>query len=500
MKRPIILMLVYAVAGIICSYLNIKSAIFYVGLFLSCVLLLCCYRKHNLMKYIVMLSLISSLFTNTYSSYLLNYKSSLNSLKENNINITGQIVSSPVNKGYKTSFYIKNSVYTYKGDTKKTKDKILINVYGGNKNYRVGDYYSFYGKVKEGKKYPDFDYNLYLKTIHVYNYINVSGKNVKFSNSSHLPFYIDKAFETRDKVSKVFYNNLNDKNASLIMGILFSDKSIDSKTKESFNNTGLSHILAVSGLHVGLVYGFLIFILGLCKMSKKTKLSIVSIILFIYVILAGFSVSAFRAFLLCMFIELLSTKKEKDPDSFNYLLIIGYMLLLINPLNLFSVSYLLSFSAVVGIMLITPIMNIKLIRFDDGYKRVFKYFLSLIIVSFSATLFTMPILINNFHQISLIGLIGNIIIIPLLPIIMIISVIGILLNKLYIGGIVFILLNYLLSFVRGIVMYLSSFPFAVLRIDKLNILFIMLYYFIIMLNFKYIRLKKNKEKSFLKIN
>ena len=96
-----------------------------------------------------------------------------------------------------------------------------------------------------------------------------------------------------------------------MMGIMFSDKSLSEETTEDFNAVGLSHVLAVSGLHVGLIYGVILFILSIFNINKKYRAFIIAPILFIYVMLAGMSVSALRAMFLCILNEILTLKHEK---------------------------------------------------------------------------------------------------------------------------------------------------------------------------------------------
>ena len=487
-KRPAIVLFLYVLYSIILAYLQCPILIYILGLVLSCLVLFKLFPNNSL-RVIFIVCIIFGLITFVHTNYKLNYNSELNQFAEKNITFTAKIVKAPVYKEDKTPLYVKDINIFYEGKTVHIKDKVLINVYYDYHTYNVGDYYKFTGKVKTPKAFDDFDYNLYLKTIGVYNYINVNTNKVEFNKSGHLIFYLDKIFELRDSFKLNLLKNIDDEeNVNLIMGIMFSDKSLSEETTEDFNAVGLSHVLAVSGLHVGLIYGVILFIISMFNINKKYRVFIVAPILFMYVMLAGMSVSALRAMFLCILNELLSLKHEKDNDAFNNIFVIAIILLMINPLNLFNVSFLLSFSAVIGIILLAPVIQFKILEMFYEESRFKKNIVGLFSVSISAYLFTIPIILNSFGTVSIISIIGNLLIVPLMAPIMIIGIVGGLFGNFLFGMFLLHFLNIILSIIRYIISILASFPFATVSIENMSVVFIILYYFVLLLLSGYIKI------------
>ncbi len=487
-KRPAIVLFLYILCSILLAYLNCPILIYIIGLILSCLFLIKLFPD-NALRLIFIVCVIFGLISFVHTTYKLNYNSELNKYSNENISFTAKIVKAPVYKEDKTQLYVKDIDIFDNGETIHINDKVLINVYADYNSYNVGDYYKFYGKVKIPKAFDDFDYSLYLKTIGIYNYVNVNAYKVEYSKSGHLFFYLDKFFELRDVLKNNLLKNINnEENVNLMMGIMFSDKSLSEETTEDFNAVGLSHVLAVSGLHVGLIYGVILFILSIFNINKKYRAFIIAPILFIYVMLAGMSVSALRAMFLCILNEILTLKHEKDNDAFNNIFIIAIILLMINPLNLFNVSFLLSFSAVVGILLLYPVIQFKILELFYEESKFKKNVVSLFSVSISAYLFTIPIILNSFGSVSIISIVGNLIIVPLIAPIMIMGIIGGIFGNLLFGMFLLHFLDIILSIVRYVISLLASIPFAMVSIPDMNLILIILYYFILLLLSGYIKI------------
>lgn len=492
-KRPAIVIFLYVLYGIIAAYFDVSFLIFALIGILSVIVLIILFKDIPL-RIIFVICILLSFVSFVHTNFKLDYKSALDSYVNNKVTFVGRICKVPVEKEKKTQLYVNDISFKDGNKIINTNDKILINVYYDNHSYKVGDYYEFSGKVKRAVSFDDFDYNLYLKTIGVYNYLNINKNNVSFVREGHLPLYLDKAFDLRDKFKSNLAENTDDKdNLNLLMGILFSDKSLNDDIKDNFNDTGLSHILAVSGLHVGLIYGFIAGILSIFAVERKYRVFIIAPLLFIYVMLAGMSVSATRAMILCLMNETLSLKHERDNDVFNHLFIIAIILLLFNPLNLFNVSFTLSFSAVVGILLMAPVIEFKIMdRFSENNK-ILRSIVSIFSVSICAYLFTIPVIINSFGSVSLISMVGNFVIVPLVAPIMIIGIIGGIFSNFIVGKIIINLLDLLLGIIRNIVSFLADLPFATVEIDDLNIIVIVAYYVFILFLGGYIKFFKKKK-------
>ena len=195
--------------------------------------------------------------------------------------------------------------------------------------------------------------------------------------------------------------------SGLAYTMLFGDKAnLDDNIYESYSASGISHLLAVSGLHVGFLVAMLGFILSIFKAKDKTKFIIIALTTFLYAFMCGFSVSVTRAFLMTV-ILLFSKLRKKKYDSLSAVSMAGIIILIYNPLYLFDVGFILSFGAVISIILLNGLLS-------DLFNKIFNQKLaSALTVSMSAGVGTFLPIMLFFNKISLLSFITNIIVVPI---------------------------------------------------------------------------------------
>ena len=161
----------------------------------------------------------------------------------------------------------------------------------------------------------------------------------------------------REKIRFGVYEKLKNWNvdyAEVGYAMMFGDTTaLNLDTLEMFRSTGIAHLLAVSGLHVSLIAMLISFILKKFKLSPYLNFAVVSVLLMFYCFLCEFSVSVVRASLMTMILLFLKAR-GKPYDRLSILSLVALMILLVNPLKLFNVSFVLSFSAVLSIILTVP--------------------------------------------------------------------------------------------------------------------------------------------------
>lgn len=199
-------------------------------------------------------------------------------------------------------------------------------------------------------------------------------------------------------------------------------ENLDKEVQRVFSASGAMHVLAVSGLHTGIVWGIVVWILTLGgwrkplweEKWKRWALNISAIILiWAYAFITGLSPSVMRSALMLTFWAL-SSLFEKQTSRWNPLLAAAVIILIINPLALWSVSFQLSFAAVVGIML----FGSKMQRLIVLRGKVWQYIGGLLIVSVAAQLGTMPLTLHYFGQTSNYFALTNLIVIPMAGVIL----------------------------------------------------------------------------------
>lgn len=217
----------------------------------------------------------------------------------------------------------------------------------------------------------------------------------------------------RNEIKNRIYSFLPCEEGAVTVAMLIGDKSgVDAGILNNFNSTGVSHLFAVSGLHLSVWIMSIYYVLR--RIIKKKRLPEIVCIIFtlFFMALTGFTASVCRAGIM-LFVILLANAFNEDSDSLNSLGLSVFIILIFNPMSAVSVSLLLSFLATLGIIYAFPPVERKIIEkmylIDGKYtRRFFKYILSLIGISVCASLFTIPVSAFFIGSISTIAPITNI--------------------------------------------------------------------------------------------
>lgn len=207
---------------------------------------------------------------------------------------------------------------------------------------------------------------------------------------------------------------LSDKTTEFLTATITGDDSLLlAETRQEFTTAGLAHILALSGLHVGLIALIIAIILFPLSIMgyNRTRLIITIILLWGYAVMTGLTPSVTRAAIMTT-LFIISIIIQRRHSSINALCFAALIILLFSPLQLYSAGFQLSFAAVLSILLFTNLINPI-----NRERRILYYITSLACVSISATLGTALISAYYFHSFPIYFLIGNILVIFMLPII-----------------------------------------------------------------------------------
>lgn len=261
--------------------------------------------------------------------------------------------------------------------------------------------------------FPDeFDYSRFLarKDIHFRQFIGEKFKIVDTSAVESSRYWLE---NFRRKLVGIIESKVtNPESQQIASALLLGQKeNLDKEIQNAYAETGTMHILAVSGLHVGIIYAILLFPLkGIRLKSRQKKIYLLAVIFLIwtYAVLTGFSPSVIRAATMFSLFTL-GQLRERKPSSFNILALSALILITLDPGVIFEVGFQLSYLAVAGILLLQPLI----VRWWLPPNKILEYFWQLTAVSLAAQLATFPLSILYFHIFPTYFLIANLIIIPL---------------------------------------------------------------------------------------
>ena len=333
----------------------------------------------------------------------------------------------------------------------KGKEKILIN-YCDDINISYGDYIYVKGKLikpKDNTNFNLFNYKKYLLSNNIK--YTVKASNIKILKRNKNIFYKLKNY--------IFFKIKSlDKSKKYILTFIFADKSyIDKEMYDNYQNLGISHLFAVSGMHISLVTFILLKLLE--GKNEVIKYLITFIFLMFYLFLTNYTISMVRA---CFqFILIFINKLFKlNIDNSNIVIFLFSVLIILNPYIIYNIGFLFSFS-----------ISFTLIKFKDMITGDFM--IKNIKTSLLSFFVSMPILINNFFKVDFLSIILNIIYIPFVSYILFpLCLITVLFP--FFDSFTYFVIN----FFETITKFFSSINLLTFSITKMNIILVIIYYFI----------------------
>ncbi len=338
----------------------------------------------------------------------------------------------------------------------------LKGVYGGEKDYKIA--LTIYGEtnLNIGDEIT-FSANLIDKSIFYEDRFCAEAISEKIKwqvecNASDITYVKNSAnvFQVCNTFIKNSLNNgLNKKEFGVALAMLTGNSDYFANyLLYNYRNLGIAHIFAISGLHMGFICAFLSLIFKHIKINKIVKFFIITFALFFYSGICGFTSSSLRASIMCS-VALLGRALGKRYDGITAVSLSAILILIIKPSQLFCVGFILSFTAVVGILLLSkPISKV--------FKFLPKKLADSIGVVLSAGLSTFPVLIDYFGSVSVISILANLIIVPLVSFVFILVLMGAIFGGIFnVSNILLFPSNYIL---KGLNFVVSFTDYGIFRI------------------------------------
>ncbi len=336
----------------------------------------------------------------------------------------------------------------------------------GYVNIKVGDIVKF----KVNKQY-DVKYIQDSGIPNTYNLDNNLGTRVSTQEIEIVDSHLTVRNKILNKIKSSLHFGLNNENAEMIYSAMFGDKSnLNENLYNSYKISGLAHLLAVSGLHVGLIIGILYWILKKLKVKDFVRVIVLGVILLAYAYLCNFSYSVIRASVMAI-VLLLATLFYSEYDLLNSICFAGCVITITQPISLFNVSFLLSFGCVFGICMLYPM-------FSSGIKKInFSNFITESMAISLATFISIAMVMTYcFGSLQPMSILSNLILVPIFGILFTICfVVAIISLILPYTCYLLMLINPVLSWFNWLVIYISSIS-AILPMVTANFLTVILWF------------------------
>ena len=410
-------------------------------------------------------------------------------LADTTLYYSGYVSEIPVEKAKSIKAEITLKQIKYKGKWQNTSGKLIAYFEKSDKtkNLETGNVIVFAGilqEIQDPLNPHEFDYKAYLNLKNIFHSVYLKQSTWEIASQTKTI----SLFGFTQKIRKQLLDTYRQSGlqraefamvAALVLGY---DDEIDKPLLNAYSHTGTLHVLSVSGLHVGIIYLLLGYMLSFLDRNKKTSLIKVILIIFFlwfFVLLSGFSAAAVRAAFMFSLIAF-GKKFYEQVETANIVLVSAFFSLCINPFWLADIGFQLSYIAVLGILYLYPYF-FNLLSFSWGFAEKIWALCS---VSIAAQLATLPITLYYFHQFPALFLISNLIMIPVSTFIMYGGMLVLLFSKLgFVAHILVWLTSFLIKVMNACALFFDRLPFCVIDHIHLSVINMILLYLVIIVVF-----------------
>jgi competence protein ComEC len=370
-----------------------------------------------------------------------------------------------------------NMICNLKDLNKRKFDEILNDLSIGNKIQISGSIF----KPRNRRNPGEFDYEEYLNRNNISALLSF-GKKDSLVLTEYSPDFSNYIFDARLEINRIFKELNNEVSSAFLKGILLADRGeIDFETRERFVNAGVVHILAVSGLHVGFIVLIFIVISSRFNIYIRSGITIIGLILFL--LITNHPASVFRATIMgvTLIITFLANRKF---NSYNALAIAAFIILVIDPSELFNPGFQLSFSAVLSIVAIYPILSRAIYKLKINSNLINKVLL-FCAVSLAAQIGTLPFTILYFNKLSVVALFANLLVIPLVAVIVSTGIVTLIVYAIseWAASVYAAANDFFIFLLHSIVDFAGSSTISHISVFQFSLLDAVIFYFVLIIGF-----------------
>lgn len=474
MKRPMFWIANLYIGGIILQHCWDNS--FYILLFSAFMIFLLAALTKRVNHYgvIGLFLIVAFLGSLNYRSHN-KYEGKIAAFDNHEIYIIGDILEESA--GTSTQYTLLTRQIQWEGKYIAVNEKMLIRVYGEEEAAlpQIGDRIAAAGtlRIPESQRNPKmFDYRLYLKSKNIHRMLYLKPQQIQKIGKGSIPLHIKCAARISASIKEKLLQVFPLKEGNMLLAVLLGEKDLlDNQQQRIYRETGIAHIFAVSGLHVGIIFVVMNKIFSRLRTAFRTP--ILLCFLWSYATITGFSPSVMRATVL---ISLLAAAPilNRKYDSLSAIGTAAFLFLSINPMLLLHIGFQLSFAAALSIALLyLPI-----------YKRINtipKALRQLLAASVAAQLGTMPIIAYHFNLVSSVAILLNIPIVWIIGYLVPFGFVAIILSYICIpiARLAGKLILLLIGSINGLTQWAHQIPYAYLQVVSPSIFFMVIYYLLL---------------------
>lgn len=370
-----------------------------------------------------------------YHSHSPSHYSNLN---QDILGFSGTIVSSVNERSNHFRYDFRLEQVIIKSDSVLTTEGIIhlyVRKDSSDKSFKYGERLNIYGKFYPvpGPDNPsEFNYKLYLQRQNIYSHAFVKRYDIEIKNCNPHNRFLSWANALRETAAQTIDNNIQSPRENAIAkALLIGIKDhLDNEVKQAYSSAGAMHVLAVSGLHVGIVFLIIKLFLGrIREFGKwgKYAFGFISVfIIWLYATVTGLSPSVLRAATMFSLVAV-SQASLREGNIYNTLGFAAFILLIFDPYLIYSVGFQLSFAAVIGIVYLQP----KLYRLFEFRSWLPDKAWAITCVSIAAQLATFPLTAYYFHQFPTYFLASNLVVIPAAFIMLVVGISMLIIDPIY---------------------------------------------------------------------
>lgn len=478
--RPLVLIFLALCSGILVNhFITREKIITIIGIILVSIVLILYSILHKKFKYIIIFGLC---FMLGFGSFQIFMNTHTHKAKDYTNCYAQGVVTNVTNRGS----YLELLVEDVEIDGKEVEFNILLDYYNIYQDgYREIDNGTRV-KFKISKQWKPSYY--YEGIPHTSNLADNVGMGASTYELEVVGVKNTARYTILDKIRNNLRNELNNLNGEMIYSAMFGDKTeLNHELYDAYKSSGVAHLLAVSGLHVGLVVAILNWIMKKCRVKGWWRVLIIAPLLFCYAYLCGFSYSIIRASIMAL-VLLIAPLLFSEYDTLSSICFAGALILLIEPIALFSLSAQLSFGCVFGIVMLYPIFKrwLNTIHIKGTITDSF-------CISLATIISTLPFMAYYFNAVQPIGLISNIVIIPIFGLLFTITFVLAMLSLLLpFTSFALILINPLFEWLNWVIIFIATHAKA-LPMPSVNYLTIILFFVLLAFASKF-NIKKGLNK------